>query len=132
MNTGDRIKQRRIELGLSVDDLAEKIGKSRATIYRYENGDIENMPTPILEPLAKALDTTPADLMGWTQHDKYFSGKEASSDSLHDGPVRGAGRESEGGGRDHSDSALRQYVPGNQPPFEAGDGGGPGPAGGGF
>lgn len=80
MNTGDRIKQRRIELGLSVDDLAEKIGKSRATIYRYENGDIENIPTPILEPLAKALDTTPADLMGWTQHDKYFSGKEASSD----------------------------------------------------
>lgn len=65
MNTGDRIKQRRIELGLSVDDLAEKIGKSRATIYRYENGDIENMPIPILEPLAKALDTTPADLMGW-------------------------------------------------------------------
>ena len=48
MNTGDRIKQRRIELVLSVDDLAEKIGKSRATIYRYENGDIENMPTPIL------------------------------------------------------------------------------------
>lgn len=65
MNTGDRIKQRRIELGLSVDDLAEKIEKSRATIYRYENGDIENMPIPILEPLAKALDTTPADLMGW-------------------------------------------------------------------
>ena len=46
MNTGDRIKQRRIELGLTADDLAQKIGKSRATIYRYENGDIENMPTP--------------------------------------------------------------------------------------
>ena len=65
MNTGDRIKQRRLELGLTADDLAEKIGKSRATIYRYENGDIENMPTPVLAPLAKALDTTPADLMGW-------------------------------------------------------------------
>ena len=65
MNTGDRIKQRRMELGLSVDELADKIGKSRATIYRYENGDIENMPTPVLEPLAKALETTPAQLMGW-------------------------------------------------------------------
>lgn len=65
MNTGDRIKQRRLELGLSADDLGAKIGKSRATIYRYENGDIENMPTPVLEPLAKALDTTPADLMCW-------------------------------------------------------------------
>lgn len=65
MNVGDRIKQRRLKLGLTVDDLADKIGKSRATIYRYENGDIESMPTVILEPLAKALDTTPADLMGW-------------------------------------------------------------------
>ena len=73
MNTGDRIKQRRLELGLTADDLAQKIGKSRATIYRYENGDIENMPTPILEPLAKALDTTPADLMGWTSTVKLIS-----------------------------------------------------------
>ena len=73
MNTGDRIKQRRLELGLTADDLAQKIGKSRATIYRYENGDIENMPTPILEPLAKALDTTPADLMGWTSAVKLIS-----------------------------------------------------------
>ena len=69
MNTGDRIKQRRIELGLTVDELAKKIGKSRATIYRYENGDIENMPTQILEPLAKALGTTPADLMGWEDYE---------------------------------------------------------------
>lgn len=78
MNTGDRIKQRRMELGLSADDLAGKIGKSRATIYRYENGDIENMPTPILEPLAKALDTTPADLMGWSQQ-----GREESPSDLY-------------------------------------------------
>lgn len=65
MSIGNRIKERRIELGLSADDLASRIGKSRATVYRYENGDIENMPTTILEPLAKALETTPADLMGW-------------------------------------------------------------------
>lgn len=80
MNTSDRIKQRRIALGLTVDELAEKIGKSRATIYRYEKGDIENMPIPILEPLAKALETTPADLMGWKEIDSRFSGKEASND----------------------------------------------------
>lgn len=66
MNTGDRIKNRRIELGLTVDELASRVKKSRATIYRYENGDIENMPTTVLEPLAKALETTPADLMGWS------------------------------------------------------------------
>lgn len=66
MEIGSRIKQRRIDLGLTADDLAAKIGKSRATIYRYENGDIENMPTTVLEPLAEALYTTPAYLMGWS------------------------------------------------------------------
>ena len=60
-----RIKERRMALGLSVDDLAKKINKNRATIYRYENGDIENMPMNILEPLAKALQTTPSFLLGW-------------------------------------------------------------------
>ena len=81
MNTGDRIKQRRLELGLSADELALRIGKSRATIYRYENGDIENMPTPILEPLAKALYTTPAQLMGWKM-DGGDIGNAFSYDSL--------------------------------------------------
>ena len=66
MTIGERIKNRRIELGFSVDKLADLLGKNRATIYRYENGEIRDMPTPILEPLAKALKTTPADLMGWS------------------------------------------------------------------
>ena len=43
------------------------LNKNRATIYRYENGDIENMPIDVLEPLAKALNTTPAYLMGWQE-----------------------------------------------------------------
>ena len=65
MDIGNRIKQRRIDLDISAEELADMIGKSRATIYRYENGDIENLPTTILEPLAEALNTTPAYLMGW-------------------------------------------------------------------
>lgn len=65
MTTGDRIKQRRKELGLSVSELARALGKNRATIYRYESNDIENLPVNVLEPLARALDTTPAKLMGW-------------------------------------------------------------------
>ena len=65
MNIGERIKQRREELGVSVDELAKRLGKHRATIYRYESNEIANLPTSVLEPLAIALDTTPAALMGW-------------------------------------------------------------------
>lgn len=70
MNIGQRIKDRRLTLGLSVDQVAEKIGKNRATVYRYESNDIEDLPTSILEPLAKALMTTPAYLMGWEDPQK--------------------------------------------------------------
>lgn len=61
----DRIRARREELGLSVAELANRLGKNRATVYRYESNDIEDMPSSVLEPLAKALQTTPAYLMGW-------------------------------------------------------------------
>ena len=50
---------------MSADDLAERLGKDRATIYRYESGKIKNLPAATLEPLAQALLTTPADLMGY-------------------------------------------------------------------
>ena len=65
MDIGKRIRERRKELNMSVDELAKKLNKNRTTVYRYEKGDIENLPMDILGPLAKALDTTPAYLMGW-------------------------------------------------------------------
>lgn len=65
MDVGKRIKERRKELNLSVDELAKKLNKNRTTVYRYEKGDIENLPMDILGPLAEALNTTPACLMGW-------------------------------------------------------------------
>lgn len=65
MNIGERIKHRRKELRMSADELAKKLGKDRSTIYRYEKGEIENLPLDILEPIAAALNTTPQYLMGW-------------------------------------------------------------------
>ena len=65
MSIGERIKKRRQELNLSVEDVAKVLNKNRATVYRYESDEIENMPTSVLEPLSKILNTTPAYLMGW-------------------------------------------------------------------
>ena len=73
MTIGERIKQRRTELGLSVDEVAEKLGKNRATVYRYESNEIENLPVGTLEPLAKILETTPAQLMGWDDDESQAS-----------------------------------------------------------
>ncbi len=81
MSIGQRMKQRRKELRISADELAKRLGKDRSTIYRYEKGDIENLPIDILEPIAKALETSPADLMGWNSEDKE---KPAEDDGLTD------------------------------------------------
>lgn len=78
MTIGNRIRKRRKEIKLSVEELAKLLGKNRATVYRYENGDIENLPTTILEPIARALKTTPAYLMGW---ENTF---ESNNDCIHE------------------------------------------------
>lgn len=65
MDIGERMKLRRKELKLSADVVAEKLGVSRSTIFRYEKGDIEKLPTNILGDIAEILKTTPAFLMGW-------------------------------------------------------------------
>lgn len=59
------MKHRRKEIGLSAERVAEILNVSPATIYRYENGDIEKVPGDRLAPIAAALNTTPAYLMGW-------------------------------------------------------------------
>ena len=64
MEHENRIKKLRQERGLSVQELADMIGKNRATVYRYENGDIENMSSKAMQDLASALNTTPMYLMG--------------------------------------------------------------------
>lgn len=66
MSIGERIRKRREELGLTVAQVARKLGKDRTTIYRYESDYIENLPISVLEPLTEILHTTPAYLMGWT------------------------------------------------------------------
>lgn len=67
MTTGDKIKARRKELGISAETLAAHLGVHPSTIYRYEKGDIEKCPIDILAPIAAVLNTTPANLMGWDE-----------------------------------------------------------------
>ena len=65
MSIGKRIRKRRKELNMSVDELARKVGKDRSTIYRYENGDIGNMPLELLMPMVEALEMTPQELLSF-------------------------------------------------------------------
>lgn len=63
MTIGKQIRKRRKELKMSVDELARRIGKDRSTVYRYENGEIGNMPIEVLPQMVEALETTPQELL---------------------------------------------------------------------
>lgn len=70
LTVNERIKQRRKELDLDANFVAEKLGISRATYYRYESKEIEKIPISALVPLSEVLQTTPAYLMGWETQPK--------------------------------------------------------------
>lgn len=60
----DRIKARRIELGLTVEELAQKMGyKDKSSISKIENGKAD-IPQSKVAAFARALNTTTAYLIG--------------------------------------------------------------------
>lgn len=65
MTMGDRIKNRRIELGMTQQELAVKMGfKTRSHISLLEQGD-RNIPISKIKKLANVLEISPEYLMGW-------------------------------------------------------------------
>lgn len=68
MTIGQRIRDKRIELSMSQDELAKKVGyKSRSSIQKIEKA--RNLPLPKVEKMATALGCTPSYLMGWDTSD---------------------------------------------------------------
>ncbi len=65
MTIGERIKEKRLEKRMSLEDLANVANVARQTIYKYENNIITNIPTDKIEAIANALGVSPSYLMGW-------------------------------------------------------------------
>ena len=62
---GMNIRNRRIELGLSQEELAHKCGyKSKSSINKMELG-VQGLTQSKIATVARALGTTPAYIMGW-------------------------------------------------------------------
>lgn len=88
MNIGEIIKNRRKELGMSAEDVAEIIGASPATIYRYESNYITKMGVDKLTPIAKALRVSEAYLMGWTTDPSWRPESDVSLSSSPAAPLQ--------------------------------------------
>lgn len=62
-----RIKELRKSRGLTLEQVATVVGVGKSTVRKWETGMIANMKRDKIADLAKALHTTPAYLMGWTE-----------------------------------------------------------------
>lgn len=67
METRDVLKNRRLELGLTMKEVAEKVGVAEATISRWESGDIANMRRDRIKMLSDVLKISPSIIMGWEE-----------------------------------------------------------------
>ena len=74
MSIGTRMKERRLQLNKTLEEVGNVVGVSKATIQRYEKGAITNIPSDKIEKIAKALSTTPAFLMGWEEKNTHSKG----------------------------------------------------------
>jgi len=67
MEVKDIIKQRRLELGLTMKEVAARVGVSEGTISRWESGNIENMRRDKVAALSEVLGVPIEVLMGWEE-----------------------------------------------------------------
>lgn len=61
-----RIKDLRTSQGMTLEQVAEKVGVGKSTVRKWETGMIANMRRDKIAALADALNTSPMYLMGWS------------------------------------------------------------------
>lgn len=82
----DRIKSTRLNRGITLKELAIKLGVKEATAQRYESGEIKNIKHETVVSIADALDVSPSYLMGWDDDPSPKSETAELSDILADLP----------------------------------------------
>lgn len=64
MEIHEKIKRRRLELGLTLEKVADYVGVSKATVSRWESGEIVNMRRDRILKLSEVLKVKPNFIMG--------------------------------------------------------------------
>lgn len=75
MTMGDRVHFLRTKLGLTLQELGDKVGVGASTVRKWETGYIKTLRTDKMQKLAAALETSVDYLMGWTDSNLPTSGE---------------------------------------------------------
>ncbi|MBU3171385.1 helix-turn-helix domain-containing protein [Clostridium estertheticum] len=73
MDIKDIIREKRLELGLTYEQLGNIVGVGKSTVRKWETGMIENMRRDSIVALSHALDISPALIMGWDREENQSS-----------------------------------------------------------
>lgn len=84
-NMARKIKELRQAKGLTLEQVANVVGVGKSTVRKWETGMIANMKRDKIAALAKALGTTPAYLMGWTDDIKKVKNSSPEKPELSEG-----------------------------------------------
>ena len=85
MKAGEKIRARRLELGMTMEELGNAIGVQKSAINKYEKGMID-LKRSTIAALAKALDVSPVYLLD--DEDEAGSDQERL-EALHQNPRLG-------------------------------------------
>lgn len=67
MTMAERIKERRLQMAYTQEELAQKLGLQKSAIAKYENGRVENIKRSVIADMANILECSPSYLMGWDE-----------------------------------------------------------------
>ena len=67
MAIGTKLKELRKQNKMTLEDVAVHINVGRATVLKYENGMITNIPSDKIEQLSRLFNVSPSYLMGWDE-----------------------------------------------------------------
>ena len=83
MTTADRIKNRRIELGLTQLEVAKRLGLTTKAAVSKVEGQGDNVTLKNVEKFAKALDCSIPYLMGWEEEEEKVSEQNLTDKEKH-------------------------------------------------
>lgn len=63
MDIGKRIRDRRLELNLTLEEVGNAVGVNKSTVKKWEDGYISNMHRDRIDALAKVLKISPVSLI---------------------------------------------------------------------
>ena len=74
-NIGNKLKNRRLDLGLTLEDVGQAVGVGRSTVQRWESGLIKNMGRDKIASLARVLKMNPVELVPYSDLEQSTYGE---------------------------------------------------------